>query len=37
VKAYKDVLKRTEDPTLRADLRAQIKALQPTAASTGGG
>ena len=37
VKAYKDVLKRTEDPTLRADLRAQIKALQPTAANTGGG
>jgi tetratricopeptide (TPR) repeat protein len=37
VKAYKDVLKRTEDPTLRADLRAQIKALQATAATGTGG
>jgi tetratricopeptide (TPR) repeat protein len=37
LKAYRQVLKTTQDPTLRADLRAQIKALQPTAANTSGG
>jgi tetratricopeptide (TPR) repeat protein len=37
VKAYRDVLKQTDDPTLKADLRAQIKALQPTAAKGSGG
>jgi tetratricopeptide (TPR) repeat protein len=37
IKAYKQVLKGTDDPTLRADIRAQIKALQPAAAAGGGG
>ena len=37
IAAYKRVLKSTGDPTLKADLRAQIKALQPTARAGGGG
>jgi hypothetical protein len=37
VKAYRDVMKTTDDPTLKADLRAQIKALQPAAAKGSGG
>jgi tetratricopeptide (TPR) repeat protein len=37
ITAYKQVLKRTNDPTLKADVRAQIKALQPAAGTGGGG
>jgi tetratricopeptide (TPR) repeat protein len=37
IKTYKQVLKRTDDPTLKASIRAQIKALQPSSAAGGGG
>ena len=37
IKAYKRALKRTNDPSLKADIRAQIKALQPTSAAKPGG
>jgi tetratricopeptide (TPR) repeat protein len=37
IDAYEQVLAQTEDPTLKADIRAQIKALQATSAAGGGG
>ena len=37
IKTYRQVLKQTDDPTLKADVRAQIKALQATSAAGGGG
>jgi tetratricopeptide (TPR) repeat protein len=37
IKAYKQALKHTDDPTLKAEIRAQIKALQPAARAGGGG
>ena len=36
IKAYRQVLKRTDDPSIKADIRAQIKALKG-ASSTGSG
>jgi tetratricopeptide (TPR) repeat protein len=37
VKAYKQVLKLTNDPTLKADIRVRIKALRTASAAAGGG
>jgi len=37
IDAYKQVLKLTDDAALKAQIRAQIKALQGTAAAAGGG
>ena len=37
IKAYKQVLKRTDDPSIKADIRVQIKALRAASATGGGG
>jgi tetratricopeptide (TPR) repeat protein len=37
ISAYRRVLKSTDDPTLKADIRAQIRALQSGSATAGGG